>query len=233
MPWPFRIFIPVCMTISDLIFSGTACTTCWWNFLMVVGIQNGILNGWNWSFFSNKPFEKRPVMRWDHSGFRFVIRWPFRVSSFWERSQGTDGLYKRLRGNLQQLFAKVHEAARNTCDSEGNLWGFGVGSRTTRLCALFHHPLGNHMPTAHSAGILRCERCLLITESPKTPGHYRYLIWVLGYIPYMGLAVFSCAISRVPVYTAISIPCEFVFSTLQSRSCWQLTNFCLLRGLQG
>jgi len=23
------------------------------------------------------------------------------------------------------------------------------------------------------------ERCLLITESPKTPGHYRYLIWVL------------------------------------------------------
>ena len=38
-----------------------------------------------------------------------------------------------------------------------------------------------------------CERCILITESPKTPGHYRYLIWVLGYIPYMrlGLAVFS------------------------------------------
>jgi len=24
-----------------------------------------------------------------------------------------------------------------------------------------------------------CERCLLITESPKTPGHFRYLIWVL------------------------------------------------------
>jgi len=24
-----------------------------------------------------------------------------------------------------------------------------------------------------------CERCLLITETPKTPGHYRYLIWVL------------------------------------------------------
>ena len=36
-----------------------------------------------------------------------------------------------------------------------------------------------------------CERCLLITESPKTPGHYRYLIWVLVYIPNMGLAVFS------------------------------------------
>ena len=28
-----------------------------------------------------------------------------------------------------------------------------------------------------------CERCLLITEIPKTPGHYRYLIWVLYYIP--------------------------------------------------
>jgi len=26
---------------------------------------------------------------------------------------------------------------------------------------------------------LWCERCLLITESPKTPGHFRYLIWVL------------------------------------------------------
>ena len=50
-----------------------------------------------------------------------------------------------------------------------------------------------------------CERCLLITESPKTPSHYRYLIWVLVYIPYTGLAVFSFAISRVPVYTAISI----------------------------
>ena len=60
----------------------------------------------------------------------------------------------------------------------------------------------------------RCERCLLITESPKTPGHFRYLIWVLCYIPYTGLAVFSYAISRAPVYTAISIPCEFVFSTL-------------------
>ena len=59
-----------------------------------------------------------------------------------------------------------------------------------------------------------CERCLLITESPKTPGHFRYLIWVLCYIPYTGLAVFSCAISRVPVYTAVSKPCEFVFSTL-------------------
>ena len=46
-----------------------------------------------------------------------------------------------------------------------------------------------------------CERCLLITESPKTPGHYRYLIWVLCYIPYTGLAVFSfCDFSCSCVY---------------------------------
>jgi len=30
-----------------------------------------------------------------------------------------------------------------------------------------------------------CERCLLITESPKTLGHYRYLIWVLGTIQWV------------------------------------------------
>jgi len=78
-----------------------------------------------------------------------------------------------------------------------------------------------------------CERCLLITESPRTPSHYRYLIWVLVYISYTGVAVFSFAIWRVPVYTAISNFWMFVFSTLQSRSCWQLTNSCLRRGLKG
>jgi len=44
-------------------------------------------------------------------------------------------------------------------------------------------------------------------KPPVTIGtyqYYRYLIWVLGYIPYMGLAVFSSAVTRVPVYTAIS-----------------------------
>ena len=53
-----------------------------------------------------------------------------------------------------------------------------------------------------------CERCLLITESPKTPGHYRYLIWVLCYIPYTGLAerlrgtpycVWSAILSQSPI----------------------------------
>ena len=43
--------------------------------------------------------------------------------------------------------------------------------------------------------------------------------------------MFSFANLRVPVYTAIAIPSEFVFSTLKSRSCWQLTSFCYLGGL--
>ena len=50
--------------------------------------------------------------------------------------------------------------------------------------------------------------------------------------PLYGIGGVQFAISRVPVYTAIAIPCEFVFSTLKSRSCWQLTNFCYLGGLK-
>ena len=62
------------------------------------------------------------------------------------------------------------------------------------------------------------ERCLLITKSPRTPGHYRYLIWVLVYIPYTGLAAFSFAICSCScVYCDFEF-LEFVFSTLQSRS---------------
>jgi len=44
--------------------------------------------------------------------------------------------------------------------------------------------------------------------------------------------VFSFAISRGPVYTAISI-FKVVFSTLQSSSYCQLANSCLLRGHEG
>jgi len=47
-----------------------------------------------------------------------------------------------------------------------------------------------HLNTRH-ARMMCTVRCLLITESPKTPSHYRYQIKVLGYIPYTGLAVFS------------------------------------------
>jgi len=44
--------------------------------------------------------------------------------------------------------------------------------------------------------------------------------------------VFRFAISRGPVYTAISI-FKVVFSTLQSSSYCQLANSCLLRGYEG
>ena len=102
------------------------------------------------------------------------------------------------------------------------------GTPKTPPTAYYCHP----SPLKGPANTQWCERCLLITESPKTSGHYRYLIWVLVYIPYTGLAVFNFAISRVPVYTAISKFFKFVFSTLQSRSCWQLSNSCLLRGFE-
>jgi len=70
-----------------------------------------------------------------------------------------------------------------------------------------------------------CVRCLLITESPKTPSHYRYQI-------YTGLAVFKL---RFLVFLCILRFrfLKFMFSTLQSRSCFQLANSCLLRGHEG
>jgi len=49
-----------------------------------------------------------------------------------------------------------------------------------------------------------CDRCLLITESPKTPGHYRYLHVGSLLHPLYGIGGVQFAIYRVPVYTAIS-----------------------------
>ena len=75
-------------------------------------------------------------------------------------------------------------------------------------------------------------RCLSITESPKTPGHYRFLILGPRLHTYMGLAVFSLrslvflCILRFRIFTV-------VFSTLKSRSCLQLSNCSLLRGHEG
>ena len=80
---------------------------------------------------------------------------------------------------------------------------------------------------------LWCVRCLLITESPKTPGHYRYLILGPRLHPLYGIGGVQFAIFRVPVYTAISNFWRSVFSTLQSRSCMQLAHSCLLRGHEG
>ena len=58
------------------------------------------------------------------------------------------------------------------------------------------------------------------TESPKTPGHYWYLIWVLCYIPYVGLnGVQFCDCSCSCVYCNSEFS-KFVFSTLRSGSCF-------------
>jgi len=62
-----------------------------------------------------------------------------------------------------------------------------------------------------------CDRCLLITKRPKAP----YLIWVLCYIPYMGLnGVRFCDCSCSCVYCDFEF-LKFVFSTLRSRSCFK------------
>jgi len=45
---------------------------------------------------------------------------------------------------------------------------------------------------------------LLITKSPKTPGHHRYLILGPRLHPLYGIGGVQFAISRVPVHTAIS-----------------------------
>jgi len=72
-----------------------------------------------------------------------------------------------------------------------------------------------------------CERCLLITESPKTLSHFRYLIWVLCYIPYTGLAVFSYAIKDQLSHSGLSLPrhsaCRFPPSSASNLQT-QLTN---------
>jgi len=66
-----------------------------------------------------------------------------------------------------------------------------------------------------------CDRCLLITKRPKAPSHYRYLIWVLCYILYMGLnGVQFCDCSCSCVYCDVEF-LKFVFSTLRSRRCFQ------------
>ena len=97
-------------------------------------------------------------------------------------------------------------------------------------CARDFFFVGDLMTFLHN--FFWCVRCLLITESPKTPSHYKYQIWVLGYIPYTGLAVFSL---RFLVFLCILRFrfLKFVFSTLQSRSCFQLANSCLLWGHEG
>ena len=76
-----------------------------------------------------------------------------------------------------------------------------------------------------------CDRCLWITKRSKGPSHCRYLIWVFYYIPYMGLAVFSFAITRIPVYTAISNFKNSCSQRFEVEVVLNSTNYsCLLRG---
>jgi len=58
------------------------------------------------------------------------------------------------------------------------------------------------------------QRILLMKRS-DTPCHARYLIWVLYYIPDVGLSVFQLEISRVTVFKIILRLRDlgFVFST--------------------
>ena len=53
-------------------------------------------------------------------------------------------------------------------------WVVGPSTRGHSRTSVYNGQLRCWRCNAH-----RCERCLLITESHKTPGHYRYLIWVL------------------------------------------------------
>jgi len=66
---------------------------------------------------------------------------------------------------------------------------------------ILHAVIRAHRASSKAA---RCERCLSITDSPKTPGHYRYLKLGPRLHPLYGIGGVQFAISRVPVYTAVS-----------------------------
>ena len=84
-------------------------------------------------------------------------------------------------------------AHENTCACMTQSARWSTATKTNNLCTNMHthtHTHVNkridvqihthmHIYTYIMSAHIWCERCLLITESPKTPGHYRYLIWVL------------------------------------------------------
>ena len=66
-----------------------------------------------------------------------------------------------------------------------------------------------------------CGRCSLITKRPKAPSHYRYLNLGPGLHPLYGIyGVQFCDYSCSCVYCDFEF-LKFVFSTLQSRSCFK------------
>ena len=77
-----------------------------------------------------------------------------------------------------------------------------------------------------------CVRCLLITKSPHAPCHFRYLIWVICYTPYVGLNGVQFGDY---LWCCVYCDCECfevrVFNTFWSRSCMQLSiSVVLFRG---
>ena len=71
-----------------------------------------------------------------------------------------------------------------------------------------------------------CERCLLITESPKTPGHFRYLIWVLCYIPYTGSIVLGSIVLAPFSQLDFSCPDRLSHITTVGFSCFPQKRKC-------
>jgi len=63
------------------------------------------------------------------------------------------------------IVAQGCQGERKSCDTKGNLWAFGVGSRTTPICFIFRHALCDHIPSAHRATICRF-RCLFFWRAP-------------------------------------------------------------------
>jgi len=125
-------------------------------------------------------------------------------------------------------------ACVSTPDGRGPSWPPSAVGKVYREFALDHgtcHSFLYACTQIFPRPSMWCVRCLIITESPKTPSHYRYQILVLGYIPYTGLAVFGLRFLVFLCMLRFRF-LKFVFSTLQSRSWFQLANSCLLRGYE-
>jgi len=79
-----------------------------------------------------------------------------------------------------------------------------------------------------------CERCLLITESPKTPGHFRYLIWVLHTYVHMYIEyIYIYAPTHVNIYICKHIYIHWCVYTQEHRRrdlmCVSIFDMCVNR----
>ena len=133
-------------------------------------------NGFLWNFWGVSGFLS---IRWDQK-----LIWPPERYAWCFAAIKHGKFYKNLKKLFQShpkdfaVRQKLAEIFVVQCDSDPT-FDRDQFSSTSRLS-------NPHWPNDDW-----CVRCLLIPESPKTPGHYRYQFWVLGYIPYTGLLVFS------------------------------------------